>query len=561
MGKWTFSYRGELYHACWGLDAHRHFPGFREVDEEEAVEVLKSVLDTRGPGPIGFDTHFPFAPGKRHPLTAREMEFVGLRLHRIPRRRGLPLVPPVRELAPSDEPEVTPTTWIEILVSSAEAHAYPHAKLDVQVSGGGRSIRSGGVWRDESVPLNGQCTVRAVLEFGALADPHPNADKVDHEHRLSPKLGDTILVEKLAATARHHLLIDRPRVWRPETCLFPTRAGSALAVPGPWTDGEHPWQGLMAALHKIRDEPGAELAIVGHQGATPEETTDGLVAARAEAYLALLQNDEDAWVSIATEFGALKDIVAYLDHLSRLCGWSCAVDLERADHEQDTKRAIQAFQEEFNGRFDENILVDGICGRQTLAAVFQVLQDELERWLEKHGLQRSHLDALRAEALDASGFELANDQLGAPARGAPGVDLLVLERDARAGKELTPELLYASSIPLLVLLPVTAEPAGWQFGTVTVVVDQPPGEVRFMESFRLRAGDGSYDETRTIPDDAIDDGLSVLRFETVPVAASYTLEVQQGEGPWEVVIEGASYSELHAMTQSPTEAEEKTSDD
>lgn len=550
MSQWTFSYGGELYHACWGLDAHRRFAGFTEVDAEEAVEIMKSVLAMRRATTMSLDARPPSAWETSGTLSVRDAEFFDLRLHRIRRRGGLPLAPPAAELVLSDEPDVVPTTWIEILVSSAEARAYPHAKLDVQVSGGGRSIRAGGVWRDESVPLDGQCTVRAVLEFGALADPHPHADKVDHEHRLSPKLGDTIVVEGLATTARHHLLIDRPRLWRPETYLFPTRPGSALALPGPWTSGEHPWQGILAVLHKVRDEPGAELVIVAHPGAEPEETAEGLIAARAEGYLALLKNDEEVWVSIATEFGSLRDIVVYLDHLSRLCGWSCAVDLEVSEREDEVQSAISAFQKEFNTRFDENILVDGICGRQTLGAVFRVLQDELAHWLEKHGLPRSLLDSLLVEALDASGFELPRQGLlEAPARGAPGIDLLVLERDARAGKELTPELLYASPIPLLERLPVADEPAGWKFGTVTLVVDQPPGEVRFMEGFRLHSDDGSYDQTRTIPDDAIDDGLSVVRFEDVPVAASYTLELQQGEGAWEVLIEGASYADLHAMTQ------------
>ena len=42
---------------------------------------------------------------------------------------------------------------------------------------------------------------------------------------------------------------------------------------------------------------------------------------------------------------------------------------------------MEAFQTECNERFDASVDVDGVCGEQTLGAVFQVLRFEFERWL------------------------------------------------------------------------------------------------------------------------------------------------------------------------------------
>src|SRR5690606_29118809 len=110
------------------------------------------------------------------------------------------------------------------MVSSVDGSAYPHAKFDVQTPQGRRlvALAGRGAWRDENVPLNSQSAVRAVLEFGEPASPDPEAVRADFEHRLSPTLGDSLQVDGLEATALHHLVIDRPRIWPPETWLFPT---------------------------------------------------------------------------------------------------------------------------------------------------------------------------------------------------------------------------------------------------------------------------------------------------------------------------------------------------
>jgi len=451
--------------------------------------------------------------------------------------------------------EGTGTGWIEILVSSPDEEGYHDAILEVSLPNRGSTraaVGSDGVWRARGLERGGGCALQSISEFGALGEAHAQAPSADFEHVLSPKLGEDATIRDLQRDAVHHVIVDRPSIWRPETCVFPTSPDSALAVPAPWSDGEHPWQPLLAVLHHVNANDGMRLVIVGHHGSDEGDSRE-LASTRADAYACMLQGNRDRWVELATASGNLRDVKAYLDYLARVVGWPCPIEPGHSEDDEEAREAISRFQETYNEMFEGELVVDGICGEQTLGAVFDVLLDELDHWLEKHGLQRAVLDDLAIDCVDAEETDLARCALPSPVRVGPGVDLLVVPSSRLASTPPTAQALYDSRVALLSLLPVPGESGAWKTGPVTIIVDEAPGRVRVLESFRLYASDGSYDKTQTIPDDATDDGLSRLDYEDVPIGPTYTIEVKHGDEDWEVVIENVSYADLHKATQSTEE--------
>lgn len=216
-----------------------------------------------------------------------------------------------------------------------------------------------------------------------------------------------------------------PAVARLDCGLFPGRMGSGLVLPGPWTRGLHPIPHLLAAIVETRSRDDAVLLVVGHTAHLHGEA-DALGDARAETIRCLLDDDVDGWVRAATDTGALTDIQAYLGYLEADRGWSC--------HD------VESFQREYNERFEASIYVDGICGEQTLGAVFTVLRDELSAFSSKHGIAAESIASTSILYRGAARVDPRLPSLGG-AGGLPGLDLLVVDRGT-FGDELTAEVVY-----------------------------------------------------------------------------------------------------------------------
>ena len=173
------------------------------------------------------------------------------------------------------------------------------------------------------------------------------------------------------------LVIERPRLpatVRPFGTYLPR---SVLLLPRP--DAPHPWAAVIALLRflELRVDQGALL--VGHQG--PDEPA-GLAELRAEALRLFLADDEAGWVGIAAEHGRVQDTQVFLEHLHREHGWSTHVGeiTDRAD--STTARAVKEFQATYNLAFHRQVFEDGVIGRQTLGAIFEVAKTELVHWME-----------------------------------------------------------------------------------------------------------------------------------------------------------------------------------
>jgi hypothetical protein len=373
------------------------------------------------------------------------------------------------------------------------------------------------------------------------------------EHPFEATLRGRIPPMALDRATHHRIVVERPRVRRPAYAPLRSAPGSGLLVPAPWTDDVHPISYVLAGIHAARTAEDALLLVVGH--ATVSEVP-ALAAARSEAIRCLLHADADAWVALATAHGSIRDVKAYLQYLNAMLGWSCHVDIVDQTTGPATAKAVEAFQAEYVATFAREIDVDGVCGTETLGALFEVMRFEWDKWLHKHGLAQADVDALDVRFLDAAGLPASLPAL-AELEGEPGVDLLVVPRAALGGEEPTAELVYGSTVVRFETFEIPIEPWAWQQGPYTLVTDLVPGEPVAKEVYALRSMDGEFEAELTLPDDAIDRGVLELEFVAVPCDKRYELRVSvHDEGTW-VLFSDVPYNELHRLATEGSHEEPK----
>jgi len=363
------------------------------------------------------------------------------------------------------------------------------------------------------------------------------------EHPIVATLRGRIPPMALERATHHRLVVERPLVQRPTHAPLRAAPGSGLLVPAPWTDDVHPISYVLGGIHTARATDDALLLVVGHKA--PSEPP-ALAAARSEAIRCLLHADAEAWVALATAHGSIRDVKAYLQYLNAMLGWSCHVDIVDETTGPATTKAVEAFQAEYNATFAREIDVDGVCGNQTLGALFEVMRFEWDRWLHKHGLAQADVDALDVRFFDTAALPPSLPGL-AELEGEPGIDLLVVPRAALSGEEPTAELVYGSTVVRFETFEIPREPWAWQQGPYTIVTDLLPGEPAAKEVYALRSMDGEFEAKLTLPDDAIDRGVLELEFVAVPCDKRYELRVSvQDEGTW-VLFSDVPYNELHRL--------------
>lgn len=332
---------------------------------------------------------------------------------------------------------------------------------------------------------------------------------------------------------------------------------SAILVPAPWTEDRHPLAGVVHALLALLDDPARWLLVVGHASAPGSDARNqALSEHRADAIRALLEADSAAWVEHARKRGSLRDVIVYLVYLAARRGWACSfsaqeVELGSIDTQEtkQTRACVSAFQAEYNARFAGDLDADGVCGNKTLAAVFEVLQDELQRWLAKLGTSR---DALPLERVVYRGYgaTLAPRQGDdAQAQAADRVvDLFVIENLPLASDVELAEV-YESEVAWRPVLEVPDEPDEWATGPFAIVSDLSPGEPHDPETYRLSSEDGSLSLDRRLPDDAVvEAGEYVVRFEALPTGHRYTLVVIAHDATRSVIFEDLGYGQLHVVS-------------
>jgi outer membrane protein OmpA-like peptidoglycan-associated protein len=176
------------------------------------------------------------------------------------------------------------------------------------------------------------------------------------------------------------IVLRRPEVERIDGARLGFAPDSPLLVP--LADDLAPLQALATALARLRDDPALHLLIVGHASADGSaRTNDTLALQRAECARHLLLGDRDAWVELAAAHGSPADIQKLLRYLAAVHDWP--TDPGRVDGVIDhtVDAAVSSFQATYNAIFGDQIMVDGVIGRETLGALFDVQRHELRHQL------------------------------------------------------------------------------------------------------------------------------------------------------------------------------------
>jgi hypothetical protein len=135
---------------------------------------------------------------------------------------------------------------------------------------------------------------------------------------------------------------------------------------------------LAAAYRFLQLNSGYKLLIAGHCDTSGEvDYNFYLSKLRPENVLHLLLGQRSPWVDTCMERFKIEDYQSILKYVSRTRKWDCdpgAVD--DVDGEQ-TQRGLRGFQQMYNSVFSASISVDGLIGRETWGAFFDVYIDDL----------------------------------------------------------------------------------------------------------------------------------------------------------------------------------------
>ncbi|MCA8959049.1 MAG: OmpA family protein [Planctomycetes bacterium] len=141
---------------------------------------------------------------------------------------------------------------------------------------------------------------------------------------------------------------------------------------------------IRAAYMHASDHPDQKLLIAGHTDTTGSDSVnETLSQKRAQGVLHVLAGERDPWVEIARKDHQPEDIEALLTWVAARLGWPCAPPSIDAKLDAADEKAVRAFQENYKAAdFGEDIAVDGIVGKQTWGAFFQVMMVRLQELTE-----------------------------------------------------------------------------------------------------------------------------------------------------------------------------------
>lgn len=296
------------------------------------------------------------------------------------------------------------------------------------------------------------------------------------------------------------------------TAPAPFEVSGPLALPGHATAHRHFIPVVLSALAAANNQESAEAKVVWVVALGPSEVT----ASQLGSVESVLRGNRDAWVALATGDGSLEEIRAYFAHLSTHRGWPISP-------EGSPGAQVQAFQGEYNTRLEATILEDGVCGEQTLGAVFDVLRDELRRWLPAFDLKEANLtgEQLRFVAGDPSGVRRPPGS---------GLDAWVFD-EALLPSAADLVLLYAD--PRADVVPIHVP---WSFESDDLVIRLRAESSEELEGYvgvRLERCDGSWKtELPVVPGQPAQD----LVFNGVATDGQFTVSLVRQDGTREVLV-------------------------
>ena len=140
---------------------------------------------------------------------------------------------------------------------------------------------------------------------------------------------------------------------------------------------------LRACYLHVQEEFDQLLLIVGHTDTTGKASYNmKLSKMRADGVQCALTGDRNGWVKVALKKHHVMDIQQILKWIVRVWGWPCDGGPVDDKFGPRTEKGIRAFQSAYNNKFDASIKVDGIVGRKTFGAIFDLYMRELQYLME-----------------------------------------------------------------------------------------------------------------------------------------------------------------------------------
>jgi hypothetical protein len=140
---------------------------------------------------------------------------------------------------------------------------------------------------------------------------------------------------------------------------------------------------LRACYLHAKNNPSAHVVVAGH---TDTVGTPGynltLSQFRADNVKAALLGDRDAWVKSSMAKNVVADRQRILRFVAFTLGWNCDPSVIDNEDGPRTQKALKGFQNRYNDEFEASIAVDGVAGKETWGAFFDVYMRELQDLLE-----------------------------------------------------------------------------------------------------------------------------------------------------------------------------------
>ncbi len=296
------------------------------------------------------------------------------------------------------------------------------------------------------------------------------------------------------------------------TAPTPFEVSGALALPGDAPEHRHFIPVVLSALAAANNQGSAEAKTVWVVVLGPAD----VAASQLGSVESVVRGRRDAWVALATEDGSLEEIRAYFAHIRTYRGW--IIPKEGSPETQ-----VRAFQREYNARLDATILEDGVCGEQTLGAVFDVLSDELHRWLPAFGLGKADLmgKQLRFVAADPTGVRRPP---------VSGLDAWVFDE---AQLPSAPDLALLYEDPRAELVPIHVP---WSFEVDELVVRLRAESAEDLDGYvgvRLEQSGGSWEAEVPVVPGKVEQNLV---FNDVATDGRFTVSLVRQDGTREVLV-------------------------
>ena len=350
------------------------------------------------------------------------------------------------------------------------------------------------------------------------------------------KLDRSVDATQVSTGCVNVLTVAWPQITLPQGGVFRTRLGSGIALPDPRHETTHPAQVLVAALRFAAASPeNRQVVAVGVRGEGEDEEA---ALSRAAMFNELLTRDRDAWVDRAVDKGSLGDVLGFLDYLSEQRGWACTSAKETREQGPAAEEAVLSFQQEFNTTFETSMFEDGVCGRQTLGAIFDLIVKDIELWesTTPKGL------GVFADVSELLTLAPETHSLG----DGPGVELIVVELSTLHESDTLDEACAAS---LLEIAGESASPypvrSSWPGHSVWVRIQMPEAEPT-ATPVAVRLVAKGFDFDAQVPLSAgfeIRDGVFDIEFEDVPSPSVVSIFLRFSDGHHLAVVTDKEISE------------------